>query len=77
MGSDYTNVRLTDEAYELLKSHKQPDESFSEVVARLARERPLTDLEGVFSADEVDAVRAARSESYDDYAEDRERRWRE
>lgn len=75
MGTDYTNVRLTDEAYELLKSHKQPGESFSEVVERLARERPLTDLEGVFSDDEVDTVRAARSDSYDEYAENRERRW--
>lgn len=77
MGADYTNVRLTAEAYELLKSHKQPGESFSEVVERLARERPLTDLAGVLSDADVERVRDARDESYSAYADNRERRWTE
>jgi len=40
-------VNLSEEAYALLASLKQPRESFSDVVRRLAGERSLFDLVGV------------------------------
>ncbi|HET6404738.1 MAG TPA: antitoxin VapB family protein [Candidatus Thermoplasmatota archaeon] len=57
-------VNLSEEAYALLASLKQPRESFSDVVRRLAGERSLFDLVGVL--DEAQAkkleerVRAGR-----------------
>ena len=46
-------VNLSEEAYALLASRKQPRESFSDVVRRLAGERSLFDLVGVL--DELQA----------------------
>lgn len=37
-------ISLNDEAYERLKSRKREGESFSDVVTRLAGERPLLDI---------------------------------
>ena len=68
MSSGYKSVRLTEEAYDVLERRKRPDESFSETVERLARERPISDLAGLFSDDEVESIRVARSESYEAYA---------
>lgn len=50
-------VNLTDEAYDLLASHKQDRESFTDVVKRLAGERSLFDLVGVL--DEPQALKLA------------------
>lgn len=67
MATDYKNVRLTDEAYTALERRKRDDETFSDVVARLARERPIGDLAGLFTDTEVEEIRAARSGAYDEY----------
>ena len=42
-------VALDTESYELLRRNKRPDESFSDVVKRLAKpRRPLTDFAGIW-----------------------------
>lgn len=69
MGTDYKNVRLTEEAYEKLRSRKREEESFSDVVARLAGERSLLELRGVLEESEVDAVEEALDEGYEGYAD--------
>lgn len=74
MGTEYKSVRLTESAYEELERRKRPGESFSETVRRLARERPIADLAGVFSAEDVDAIREARAEGYREYADERQER---
>lgn len=73
MGTDYKSVRLTEGAYEALERRKRPNESFSETVERLARERPISDLAGLFSDDDVESIRAARTNSYEAYANRRTR----
>lgn len=77
MASDYKSVRLTEDAYETLARRKREDETFSEVVARLASERPISDLAGIFSEDEVERIRSRRRGSYDSYTENKEDRWNE
>ncbi|MEZ3144505.1 antitoxin VapB family protein [Halobaculum sp. MBLA0143] len=56
------SIRLSEEAYERLDAHKADDETFSDVVLRLAGERSLLDLAGVLSDEEADALRDAISE---------------
>ncbi|MFC6716706.1 antitoxin VapB family protein [Natrialbaceae archaeon GCM10025810] len=73
MGADYKSVRLTVDAYEALERRKREDETFSEAVERLASERPIRDLAGVFTDDEVDEIRSARKRAYDRYATRRDR----
>lgn len=75
--TEYKSVRLTEDVYETLRRRKRPDESFSEAVDRLASEHPIADLAGILSDEEVEAIRAAREESYGDYASERDRRWEE
>ena len=53
------SIRLSEEAYERLAAHKREDETFSEVVLRLAGERSLLELAGVLSDEEADALRDA------------------
>lgn len=77
MGSGYKSVRLTEDAYEKLARRKNEDETFSEVVARLAAERPIRDLAEVFSDDDVERIRTRRRESYESYATKRKDRWDE
>ena len=64
------SIRLSDEAYERLAARKEDDETFSEVVLRLAGERSLLDIAGVLDDDEANALRDAVEER-------RERRERE
>lgn len=73
MGTDYKSVRLTEAAYETLRKRKREDETFSEAVKRLAAERPIRDLSGLFSTDEVEEIRTARTNSYETYASRRHR----
>jgi predicted CopG family antitoxin len=56
------SIRLSEEAYERLAAHKREDETFSEVVLRLAGERSLLELAGVLSDEEADALREAIDE---------------
>jgi predicted CopG family antitoxin len=53
------SIRLTDSAYERLAAHKRADETFSEVVMRLAGERSLVELAGILSDEEADAMEEA------------------
>lgn len=64
-GTEYRNVRLTEEAYERLKSRKRPEESFSDVVERIAGERSLLDLAGVLIEEEAEEMREAIGETDD------------
>ena len=56
------NIRLSDDAYERLAAHKAEDETFSEVVLRLAGERSLLELAGILDDEEADALRDAVDE---------------
>jgi predicted CopG family antitoxin len=56
------SIRLSEEAYERLAAHKREDETFSDVVLRLAGERSLLELAGLLSDEEADALRAAVEE---------------
>lgn len=57
--TEYRNVRLTEDAYQQLKRRKQPGESFSDTVERIAGERSLLDLAGILTEDEADQMRDA------------------
>ncbi|UWG48145.1 RHH/copG family antitoxin [Halanaeroarchaeum sp. HSR-CO] len=74
MGSDYKSVRLTEDAYETLARRKREEETFSEVVTRLASDRPISDVAGVFTDEEVERIRSRRRESYESYATNTEDR---
>ncbi len=56
------SIRLSEDAYERLAAHKREDETFSEVVLRLAGERSLMELAGILDDDEADAMRDAVEE---------------
>jgi predicted CopG family antitoxin len=53
------SIRLSDEAYDRLAAHKREDETFSEVVLRLAGERSLLELADILTDEEADALREA------------------
>lgn len=55
-------IHLSKEAYECLAARKRENETFSEVVLRLAGERSLLDLAGILSDDEAEALRDAVDE---------------
>ena len=74
------SIRLSDETYDRLAAHKREDETFSDVVLRLAGERLLLELAGILSeeeADDLDAVieerRARRRAELDAFANRLER----
>jgi len=56
------SVRLSEEAYERLAAHKREDETFSDVVLRLAGERSLLELAGLLTDEEADKLREAVAE---------------
>ncbi|WP_418283045.1 antitoxin VapB family protein [Halorubrum sp. DTA98] len=56
------SIRLSEEAYDRLAAHKHEDETFSDVVLRLAGERSLLELAGILNDDEADALRQAVEE---------------
>ncbi|MDS0261915.1 antitoxin VapB family protein [Haloarcula sp. S1CR25-12] len=56
------SIRLSEDAYERLASHKGEDETFSEVVLRLAGERSLLELAGILSDEEAESLRDAVDE---------------
>ena len=53
------SIRLSDEAYERLAAHKQGDETFSDVVLRIAGERSLLELAGVLTDEQANALEVA------------------
>lgn len=66
------SIRLSEEAYERLAAHKEEDETFSEVVLRLAGERSLLELAGILTDEEADALRDAVDERRERRGEDLE-----
>lgn len=64
------SVRLSEEAYDRLAAHKRDDETFSEVVLRLAGERSLLELAGILGDEEADALRDAIAERRERRAEE-------
>lgn len=66
------SIRLSEEAYERLSAHKREDETFSDVVLRLAGERSLLELAGILSDDEAEALREAVDERRERRAADLE-----
>ena len=56
------SIRLSEDAYERLAAHKREDETFSDVVLRLAGERSLMEIAGILTDDEADAMREAVEE---------------
>ncbi len=52
-------VTITEEAYRKLRAHKSSDESFSDVVNRLASRRPLASFAGTLSHESAEALRRA------------------
>lgn len=57
--TEYRNIRLTEDAYQRLKDRKQPGESFSDTVERIAGERSLLELAGLISDEEAEEMREA------------------
>jgi len=55
-------ITITEEAYRRLKSRKAGEESFSDVVLRLTKRRPLSDFVGILRPESADAVRKAIDE---------------
>jgi predicted CopG family antitoxin len=66
------SIRLSEDAYERLAAHKREDETFSDVVLRLAGERSLMELAGILTDDEADAMREAVEERRSRRSEDLE-----
>ena len=67
-------IRLDEEAYTRLERRKREGESFSDVVKRLAGERSLREVAGIWADDAddvreaIDERRARRREALDDVA---------
>jgi len=55
-------ITITENAYRRLKSRKLGDESFSDVILRLTKRRPLSDFAGILSPDSANAIRRAIDE---------------
>lgn len=64
-GTNYRNIRLSEEAYQRLKRRKQPGESFSDTVNRIAGERSLLELAGILSDAEAEDMREAIQDQED------------
>lgn len=56
------SIRLSDDAYERLAAHKRSDETFSELILRLAGERSLLEIAGILTDGEADAMAEAIEE---------------
>lgn len=74
------SIRLSEDAYERLAAHKREDETFSDVVLRLAGERSLLELAGILDDDQAEALeeaieerRARRSEQLEEIADEMRR----
>ncbi len=54
MGSK--TITISEEAYQRLKSRKDENESFTDVINKLTRERSLMEIAGILSEDEADRL---------------------
>ncbi len=52
-------ITVTEEAYRRLRSRKTGEESFSDVILRITKRRPLRDFVGILSPEAADAIREA------------------
>ena len=59
------SIRLSEEAYEHLEARKHEDETFSDVVLRLAGERSLLELAGILTDEEAEAISEAIADRRD------------
>lgn len=66
------SIRLSEDAYERLAAHKREDETFSDVVLRLAGERSLLEVAGILTDEDADALRDAVDERRERRDEDLE-----
>jgi predicted CopG family antitoxin len=64
-------VRLDEDVYEMLAERKREDETFSEAVERLVGGRPLVELAGVYTEDEVREIERSLDEKYEREREQR------
>ena len=66
-------VSLNESAYEKLRGMKESGESFSDLVERIASERSLTEIAGIWEDDELEAnvkdVREKTEKEIDETAE--------
>ena len=67
------SIRLSEDAYERLAAHKRDDETFSDVVLRLAGERSLLEIAGILDDDEASDLRAAVETRREQRSDDLER----
>ncbi len=56
-------ISITEEAYNTLKSKKEPNESFSEIIVRLSGRKSLSSFIGVLSPESADALEKSVKES--------------
>jgi len=49
-------ITISEEAYDRLKSKKEDNESFTDVINKLTRERSLMEIAGILSEDEADEL---------------------
>ncbi|MBI4361826.1 MAG: antitoxin VapB family protein [Euryarchaeota archaeon] len=74
-------ITVTESAYSALKSMKEPGESFSETILRVAKRRPLSDFYGILRGESGErfekAVWEARRRHEEDHRVRRERVVRE
>jgi len=64
------SIRLSEDAYGRLAAHEREDETFSDVVLRLAGERSRTEIADVLTDEEADGIREAVEERRDRGEED-------
>ena len=56
-------ITISEEAYDRLKSKKEDNESFTDVINKLTRERSLMEIAGILSEDEADELEENIKES--------------
>jgi predicted CopG family antitoxin len=69
----YRTISLSDEAYEILKNAKKENESFSQVVIRLARRASYEDFVGCISKESAEKL----SEAISTFRKERGKAWAE
>ncbi|MBD3159895.1 MAG: hypothetical protein GF309_14030 [Candidatus Lokiarchaeota archaeon] len=67
----YKTISLSEEAYEILKNAKKENESFSQVVIRLASRRSLDAFVGCISKESVERL----SDAMDTFRKERGKIW--